>query len=408
MTVSRLATLALALVALASGSAHAGFLYLPDVNAYIQVGGQTVIGTASTYEAVLLFKSTDGSGMILEEIQPFGEDKFFQVDPASGVYGYNNPVNGLNVLSGPVSNIALDVWHHAAYVYDGAEERLYFDGTLVASRAGSGDVNDADAPMYIGASVGHGYTTFVGLLDSVRVSNVARYVGASFTPPTGDLANDANTLLLYNFDDPAGSTTVADSSANPRTGTFGSLTGGPVPVPCGVDTGDMDGDLIPDSCDPDTPTTTTTVAGTSSTTTVASTSTTTTTEEPATTSTTLPGCAGVPDEPTFASISCRLDALAVETSDQSALGSLSDKLLVPLGKARERAAAANEACAGQDTKHAKSSLKKVVRQLIQYSHRLRSRSARKKIEESVREPLADTADAIQDDVRALRDTLGCI
>ena len=76
MTVSRLATLALALVALASGSAHAGFLYLPDVNAYIQVGGQTVIGTASTYEAVLLFKATGGSGMILEEIQPFGEDKF--------------------------------------------------------------------------------------------------------------------------------------------------------------------------------------------------------------------------------------------------------------------------------------------------------------------------------------------
>jgi hypothetical protein len=399
MTVSRLATLGLALVALASGSAHAGFLYLPDVNAYIQVGGQTVIGTASTYEAVLLFKSTDGSGMVLEEIQPFGEDKFFQVDPASGVYGYNNPVNGLDVLSGPVTNIALDVWHHAAYVYDGAEERLYFDGTLVASRAGSGDVNDADAPMYIGASVGHGYTTFVGLLDSVRVSNVARYVGASFTPPTGDLANDPNTLLLYNFDDPAGSTAVADSSANARTGTFGSLTGGSVPVPCGADTGDMDGDLVPDSCDPDTPTTTTTVAGTSSTTTVASTS---------TTSTTLPGCAGVPDGPTFASISCRLDALAVETSDQAALGSLSDKLLVPLGKARERAAAAHEACAGQDTKHAKSNLKKVVRQLIQYSHRLRSRSVRKKIEESVREPLADTADAIQDDVRALKDTLGCI
>jgi hypothetical protein len=114
--------------------------------------------------------------------------------------------------------------------------------------------------------VGHGYTTFVGLLDSVRVSNVARYVGASFTPPTGDLANDPNTLLLYNFDDPAGSTAVADSSANARTGTFGSLTGGSVPVPCGADTSDMDGDLVPDSCDPDTPTSTTMTTTTTTTT----------------------------------------------------------------------------------------------------------------------------------------------
>jgi hypothetical protein len=66
-----------------------------------------------------------------------------------------------------------------------------------------------------------------------------------------------------------------------------------------------------------------------------------------------------------------------------------------------------DACAAQDTKHAKSSLKKVVRQLIQYSHRLRSRSVRNKIDEAVREPLALEADAIQDDVRTLRETLGC-
>jgi hypothetical protein len=65
------------------------------------------------------------------------------------------------------------------------------------------------------------------------------------------------------------------------------------------------------------------------------------------------------------------------------------------------------ACAAQDAKHAKSSLKKVVRQLIQYSHRLRSRSARKKIDETVREPLAESADGIQNDVRELKDTLGC-
>jgi hypothetical protein len=50
---------------------------------------------------------------------------------------------------------------------------------------------------------------------------VARYAGVSFTPATGDMASDANTLLLYDFDEPPGSTTVADSGPLGRTGTLG-------------------------------------------------------------------------------------------------------------------------------------------------------------------------------------------
>jgi hypothetical protein len=53
------------------------------------------------------------------------------------------------------------------------------------------------------------------------VSDVARYSGASFAPPTGDLPSDANTLLLYHFDEAPGSTTVADSGPLGRTGTLG-------------------------------------------------------------------------------------------------------------------------------------------------------------------------------------------
>jgi len=61
----------------------------------------------------------------------------------------------------------------------------------------------------------------VGYLDSVRLSNSARYTGGSFAAPSGDLGNDANTLLLYNFNEAPGSTTVADGSSNGWTGTLG-------------------------------------------------------------------------------------------------------------------------------------------------------------------------------------------
>jgi hypothetical protein len=49
----------------------------------------------------------------------------------------------------------------------------------------------------------------------------------------------------------------------------------------------------------------------------------------------------------------------------------------------------------------------VARQLIQYSHRLRSHAARKKIPEAVREPLAQTADGIGADAKKLRSALRC-
>lgn len=246
--------------------ALAGTVYFGDATANIEVSGQTVIGTASTFEAVILFKSTTGAGVILEEVEPFGEDKLFEVSPTGGVYGYDYPVNYPDVLAG-ATTVTLDTWHHAAYVYDGAEERLYFDGVLVGSRAAAGSVSNSAGLAYIGANPIHGNTAFIGLIDSLRVSDVARYSGPSFTPPSGDLTSDANTQLLYNFDDPPGSATVSDSSPLARTGTPGSRSGGPPPVLCGSDTTDLDGDLIPDTCDPDPPTTTTSSTSTTTSTT---------------------------------------------------------------------------------------------------------------------------------------------
>jgi hypothetical protein len=128
-----------------------------------------------------------------------------------------------------------------------------------------------------------------------------------------------------------------------------------------------------------------------------------------TTSTTLPGdCAAVPVGPTFASIRCRLDALVDDTTVSGpSLANLTDKLLNALDKAGTRLDAARSKCAVSDAKHARSDLKKLVRKFIQYSHRLRTQSARKKIAEEVREPLAETGDQLRDDTSELRDSLAC-
>ena len=64
-------------------------------------------------------------------------------------------------------------------------------------------------------------------------------------------------------------------------------------------------------------------------------------------------------------------------------------------------------CAGDEVKKARQRLKQVGRALIQYSHKLRSNSARKRVPADVREPLAGEADAIGGDTKALRAKVDC-
>lgn len=157
-------------------------------------------------------------------------------------------------------------------------------------------------------------------------------------------------------------------------------------------------------------TTTSTIASTTSTvvTTTSTLATTTSTVATTTTTTTIPaGCAGVPVGPTFASIDCRLAALIAAVQGEPQLGKQQAKLDKAAQKAKEREEVAAEECAGGDAKASGKQLKKVVRKLIQFSHRLRSNNSRKNIPEEIREPLAETADGIQQDARELRESLNC-
>ena len=178
---------------------------------------------------------------------------------------------------------------------------------------------------------------------------------------------------------------------------------------------DTDGDGFGDACDetPGTTFTTTTTNPPTTTTTIVTTTTstlasTTSTVATSTTSSTQPGlCANVPSGPTFPSIRCRLTALIGATEAASPLEPIQEKLLKALGKGEDRAMEAEQHCAHSRTKQSKSRVKQVVRSLIQYSHRLRSKASRSKYPEEVREPLAQTADAIQQDARTLREALAC-
>jgi hypothetical protein len=163
------------------------------------------------------------------------------------------------------------------------------------------------------------------------------------------------------------------------------------------------------------PTTTTTLPPTTTTTHPPTTTTTlpatTTTTHPSTTTTTLPpqGCAGTPQGATFASILCRLDALAARVQGESGLASFQSKLANSLGTARSRIEDAQSLCdAGANSaKKTKKNLQEAGKAVSQYVHRLAGLRARKKLDGTLRTDLMQAGQAIAPDLNSLRAHVQC-
>ena len=110
-----------------------------------------------------------------------------------------------------------NTWHHVALVWDGSTKKIFLDG--VEDVGAEGSVSGTLAPDGA-ATIGNDgdfNRVFDGIIDEVRVSNIARY-STTFVPPTY-FNTDGNTIALYHFDEGSG-TTVHDSSANGHEGTL--------------------------------------------------------------------------------------------------------------------------------------------------------------------------------------------
>ena len=114
--------------------------------------------------------------------------------------------DGYATVRGEPRSLEPGKWYHVAGVYDGKEARLYLDGKLVASGSRPGARKRNDLPLIIGGDVGGDGSIdspFTGMIDGVRISKVARYVGESFEPKRRPEPDESTTLLL-NFDGKVG------------------------------------------------------------------------------------------------------------------------------------------------------------------------------------------------------------
>ncbi len=131
---------------------------------------------------------------------------------------YLSPDAGVGVWDGN--------WHHIAGTFNGSYVRLYIDGIKVGMGTG---VPSGTTIAYNGAGVNIGGPGdpwlgilrhhFGGVIDEVRISNVARTSFELLTPPTAD----SDTVALWHFDEGSGQS-VYDATGNGNDGQLGSTS----------------------------------------------------------------------------------------------------------------------------------------------------------------------------------------
>ena len=88
------------------------------------------------------------------------------------------------------SRITTNQWYHVAVARSGSTNRMFIDGTQVASAINSSSLSNS-LPFAIGTQISTGTNNFNGYIDEFRITKgFARYT-ASFTPPTSAFPNSA-------------------------------------------------------------------------------------------------------------------------------------------------------------------------------------------------------------------------
>lgn len=105
--------------------------------------------------------------------------------------------------------------------------------------------------------------------------------------------------------------------------------------------------------------------------------------------------------PTFASVECRLDALIDATSRANDVGSPKPALLAGARRAKALTLQAEQSFGAGNARRARNLLRRAIRRLIGFEHRLRTLHAHRVVGTDTRTMLLELAGGIRHDLRLL-------
>jgi hypothetical protein len=114
--------------------------------------------------------------------------------------------------------VKLNEWTHVAVSFDGKEHHTFVNGKYEASRPNAGKIQATNQTFHVGWRICCNNEPFTGIIDEVRISNVARYQKKQdFKVPDREFEPDADTVVLYHFNEGKGAK-ASDASKHKNDG----------------------------------------------------------------------------------------------------------------------------------------------------------------------------------------------
>jgi hypothetical protein len=166
-------------------------------------------------EIVLKMSAYPESGLVLNSVSGLPSSRNSSAFGISVKGTTGDIVASINLTSGPVTidtgvDFTLNIAHDLALDYDGTTCRVFEDGNIIGTpKACSGKmvqdsfegipIPNTNSFEWPDQSVSGAGTTFTGGIDSITISQISRHT-VNYTPPTGKLLQDRNTIVGVNFD----------------------------------------------------------------------------------------------------------------------------------------------------------------------------------------------------------------
>jgi len=176
------------------------------IEAWINLAANLATDTHPGNEYIILNKE-DSYEISVRNTDPATEGTFqAAIQPAEASWAWTEATEG---------TVPLNKWTHVAATWDGLLIRTFVNGKLTATVEYPGpDGGKGVVAFAQGASMGlstlkigrrgrgvEDHSIFNGLIDEVRISKTLRYTEKGFDVPTGEFTPDADTIVLYHFNE---------------------------------------------------------------------------------------------------------------------------------------------------------------------------------------------------------------
>jgi fibronectin type 3 domain-containing protein len=187
------------------------FVSIPDASSLDLTNGMTL--EAWVDPSSLSSPNFDWCAAVAKDHPNSSNDISYALYAATGTNtppGEHILVGNNDVGVGATSKLSLNTWTFLAATYDGANLKIYVNGTLIKSQAQTGNIVEVNAPLKIGGDWSG--EMFTGLIDDVRVYNTALTQSQIQTDMSTPLAPPDTIPPTVSMTAPANGSTVSGAS----------------------------------------------------------------------------------------------------------------------------------------------------------------------------------------------------